>query len=111
MTLICANCVHTRRLHSAPSAIYFCAISAWLITHVTCQMINHNYIVLLLCSNIEKNYVFRINLLQMCSLYMCFSLCCEVVLRLQFGALDGLGGGGRVKHEAVHHCGVVVWFV
>ena len=24
---------------------------------------------------------------------MCFSMCCEVVSRLQFGALGGLGGG------------------
>ena len=30
------------------------------------------------------------------------------VLRLQFGALGGLGGGGGVKHEAVLHCGGVV---
>ena len=31
------------------------------------------------------------------------------VLRLQFGALGGWGGGGGMKHEAVQHCGGVVW--
>ena len=35
----------------------------------------------------------------------------EVVLRLQFRALSGLGDGGGVKHEAVQHCGGVVWSV
>ena len=28
-----------------------------------------------------------------------------------FGDLGGLRGGGGVKHEAVQHCGVVVWSV
>ena len=40
--------------------------------------------------------------------YKCFSLCFEVVLTLQFGALGGLGGGGGVKNEAVQHCWGVV---
>ena len=42
MICICANCVHTRRLQSAPNAICLCAINAWLITRVTCQMISHS---------------------------------------------------------------------
>ena len=58
MIPICANCVHTRRLQCACSAMYFCAINAWLITRVTCQMINQSDIVLLLRSNIEKKCVF-----------------------------------------------------
>ena len=45
---IYANCVHTRRLQSAANAICFCAINAWLITRVTCQMMSRNYIVLFL---------------------------------------------------------------
>ena len=48
-------------------------------------------------------------MLQMFPLCIFFSLCCEVVLRLQFGALGGLGGGVGVKHEAVQHCGGLVW--
>ena len=32
---------------------------------------------------------------------MCFSLCCEVVSTLQFGALGGLRGGAGVKHGVV----------
>ena len=32
---------------------------------------------------------------------MFFSLCCEVVSRLQFGALGGLGVGAGVKHGVV----------
>ena len=40
--------VHTRRLQSATNAICFCAINAWLITRVTCQMISRNHIVLFL---------------------------------------------------------------
>ena len=42
---------------------------------------------------------------------MCFSLCCEEVFRLEFGTLGGLGGEGGEKHEAIPHCGGVVWFV
>ena len=70
---------------------------------------NYSYIVLVLCSNIEKNCVFQMNFFNICLLCMYFSLYFEVVLRLQFGDLGGLGGGGGVKHEAVQHCGGVVW--
>ena len=87
------------------------SVFVWRITPVICWVINHNCIVLLLCSNNQKHCVFGINLLQMCSLCMCFSLCCEEVSRLQFGTLGGLGGGVGVKHEDVQHCGGVVWSV
>ena len=48
MIHIYANCVHTRRLQSAANAICFCAINAWLITRVTCQMMSRDYMVLFL---------------------------------------------------------------
>ena len=50
----------------------------------------------------------RVAAMCMCSLCMCTSLSGEVVSRLQFGALGGLGGGGGVKHGVVYHCGGVV---
>ena len=35
------------------------------------------------------------------AMFMYFSLCCEVVSRLQFGALGALEGGAGIKHGVV----------
>ena len=61
--------------------------------------------------DIEKNCEFRIISLPMCSLCMCFSFCCKVLLRMQFGALGGLGRGVGVKHRIVQHCGALAHLV
>ena len=61
--------------------------------------------------DIEKNYVFRIISLQMCSLCMCFSFCSKVLLRMQSGALGGLGREVGVKHQIVQHCGALEWYI
>ena len=106
-TYLCQLCAH-KETSECCQCHCFCAITAWLITRVTCQMIN---LYCFLRSDIVKNYEFRIISLQMCSLCMCFSFCCKVLLRMQFGALGGLGRGVGVKHKIVQHCGALEWYI
>ena len=51
MIPICANCVHIRTFQECSQHHLFLCNKCMAMTHVICQMINHNYIVLLFYSN------------------------------------------------------------
>ena len=107
MICIYANCVHTRRLQSVANAICSCAINAWLITGVTCQMISRNYIVLFLTFRHSE----KLRILNNFTSDVFIVHVLLILLRLQFGALGGLGRGFGVKHQIVQHCGALEWYI